>query len=48
MSQNWNEAYTEGNTPWDKGYASKPLQAFLKTHHLKGKVLVPDCCNSQD
>ncbi|MGK0176945.1 MAG: SAM-dependent methyltransferase [Lentimonas sp.] len=43
MSKDWNRAYSEGNTPWDKGYASPPLRAFLKTYRLEGRVLVPGC-----
>lgn len=43
MPKDWNHAYSEGNTPWDKGYASPPLHAFLKTSRLEGKVLVPGC-----
>lgn len=43
MPKDWNYAYAEGNTPWDKGYASPPLQAFLKSYRLEGKVLVPGC-----
>ncbi len=43
MAKDWNRAYAEGNTPWDKGQASPPLRAFLKTHRLEGNVLVPGC-----
>ena len=43
MSKNWNKAYAEGDTPWDKGYASPPLKAFLKTHRIEGTALVPGC-----
>ena len=30
MARDWNAAYEEGDTPWDKGYASPPLIEFLK------------------
>ena len=43
MPKDWNKAYAEGDTPWDKGYASPPLRAFLKTHRLEGNVVVPGC-----
>ena len=48
MSKDWNKAYAEGNTPWDKGYASPPLRAFLKTHRLEGRVIVPGCGSGYD
>ena len=48
MSKDWNKAYAEGNTPWDKGQASPPLRAFLKAHRLEGKVLVPGCGTGYD
>jgi methyl halide transferase len=43
MPKDWNKAYAEDNTPWDKGQASPPLRAFLQTHRIKGRVLVPGC-----
>jgi SAM-dependent methyltransferase len=48
MPKNWNQAYAEGNTPWDKGHASPPLKAFLQTCPLEGKVLVPGCGTGYD
>ena len=41
MARDWNAAYEEGDTPWDKGYASPPLIEFLKLQPISGRVLVP-------
>lgn len=48
MTKDWNQAYEAGETPWDKGYASPPLCEFLKTHSVKGRVLVPGCGTGHD
>lgn len=48
MSKDWNAAYANDETPWDKGYASPPLREFLKKHVLKGSVLVPGCGTGHD
>ncbi|MFN7343754.1 MAG: methyltransferase domain-containing protein [Prosthecobacter sp.] len=40
---NWDQAYQENFTPWDKGEPSPPLVAFLECHELTGRVLVPGC-----
>lgn len=48
MPKDWNRAYAEDNTPWDKGQASPPLRAFLQTHRIKGKALVPGCGTGYD
>lgn len=48
MSKDWNAAYANNDTPWDKGYASPPLRAFLKTYSLKGRALVPGCGTGHD
>lgn len=48
MSKDWDRAYAEDHTPWDKGQASPPLQAFLKGHCLDGRILVPGCGTGHD
>ena len=40
---NWDQAYQENFTPWDKGQPSPPLVAFLGRYELRGRVLVPGC-----
>ncbi len=40
---NWDQAYQDNFTPWDKGQPSPPLVAFFERHELKGCVLVPGC-----
>lgn len=39
----WNQAYQENFTPWDKGLPSPPLVEWLSSNTLSGKVLVPGC-----
>lgn len=48
MARDWERAYREGDTPWDKGRASPPLAAFLRTHRIAGQVLVPGCGTGHD
>ncbi len=48
MPKDWNAAYADNETPWDKGYASPPLRSFFKTYTLKGRVLVPGCGTGHD
>lgn len=43
MAKDWNAAYENDEIPWDKGMAAPPLQAFLATHPMRGRVLVPGC-----
>ena len=43
MPKDWNAAYESDDTPWDKGVAAPPLRAFLATHPMRGRVLVPGC-----
>lgn len=40
---NWDQAYQENFTPWDKGLPAPPLVEWLAQHPLSGKVLVPGC-----
>ncbi len=40
---NWDQAYQENFTPWDKGLPSPPLVEWLSRHSLSGRVLVPGC-----
>ncbi|MCF7786072.1 MAG: methyltransferase domain-containing protein [Prosthecobacter sp.] len=39
----WNQAYQENFTPWDKGLPSPPLVEWLTNNTLSGSVLVPGC-----
>ena len=48
MARDWNAAYEEGDTPWDKGCASPPLIEFLKLQSISGRVLVPGCGAGHD
>lgn len=48
MSRDWEQAYKEGETPWDKGYASPALCEFLKGQPVRGRVLVPGCGTGHD
>lgn len=41
--KDWEKAYQEGITPWDKGDASPPIADWLQEHTLKGKGLVLGC-----
>ncbi|MBI1227204.1 MAG: SAM-dependent methyltransferase [Bacteroidetes bacterium] len=43
LDQNyWEERYKEANTPWDIGYASPPLIAFLdQLENLDTRILIP-------
>lgn len=48
MTKDWNTAYENGDTPWDKGSASPPLLEFLKHQSISGRVLVPGCGTGHD
>lgn len=48
MSKNWDEAYAQGETPWDKGAAAPPLVDYLERHDITGRVLVPGCGTGHD
>lgn len=39
----WNQAYQENFTPWDKGLPAPPLAEWLEHNTLTGRVLVPGC-----
>lgn len=43
MAKDWNKAYEIGDTPWDKGYASPPLDSFISKYPIRGSILVPGC-----
>ena len=43
MNKDWDKAYQEGVTPWDKGYASPPLAQWLESHSLEGEGIVLGC-----
>lgn len=40
---NWDQAYQDNFTPWDKGAPSPPLVEWLARNPLPGRVLVPGC-----
>jgi SAM-dependent methyltransferase len=40
---NWDQAYQENFTPWDKGQPSPPLVEWLTRNKVSGRVLVPGC-----
>jgi SAM-dependent methyltransferase len=40
---NWDQAYQENFTPWDKGEPSPALVEFVERNELTGLVLVPGC-----
>lgn len=48
MPRDWNKAYEEDDTPWDKGYASPPLAEFFEARRIAGSVLVPGCGTGHD
>lgn len=39
----WNQAYQDNFTPWDKGLPSPPLVEWAASTTLSGRVLVPGC-----
>lgn len=48
VHQDWNEAYLRQDTPWDKGAAAPPLQEFLQSQPISGRVLLPGCGRGHD
>lgn len=44
----WEDLYQRGETGWDKGAPAPGLLAFLETHPLTGRVLVPGCGRGHD
>ncbi|MDQ8195453.1 methyltransferase domain-containing protein [Coraliomargarita sp. SDUM461004] len=48
MARDWEMAYEQNETPWDKGYASPPLLEFLQQNPILGRVLVPGCGTGHD
>lgn len=40
---NWDQAYQENFTPWDKGQPSPPLVDWFSRNKISGRVLVPGC-----
>jgi len=39
----WDQAYQENFTPWDKGAPSPPLVEWIARNKLSGPMLVPGC-----
>jgi len=48
MPRDWEAAYKNGDTPWDKGYAAPPLVEYLEGGRIDGRVLVPGCGAGHD
>lgn len=48
QTKDWDKAYEEEDTPWDKGMASPPLLEFLARQTISGRVLVPGCGTGHD
>ena len=48
MPRDWNSAYKNDDTPWDKGYAAPPLVEFLESRRVEGRTLVPGCGSGHD
>ncbi|MEM7790358.1 MAG: methyltransferase domain-containing protein [Verrucomicrobiota bacterium] len=48
MPKDWEAAYENDTTPWDKGYAAPPLSEFLETRSIAGDVLIPGCGTGHD
>lgn len=48
MAVDWNTAYAEGDTPWDKGAPAPPLREFLDRQPVRGRILVPGCGSGHD
>lgn len=46
--KDWEAAYANQDTPWDKGMAAPPLSEFLSKHTVCGTVLVPGCGAGHD
>jgi SAM-dependent methyltransferase len=44
----WEEMYKKGETFWDKGKPSPPLQQYLERHQLRGRALQPGCGRGHD
>jgi SAM-dependent methyltransferase len=43
MMTDWERCYTEGETPWNKGKPSPPMEQWVINHHPHGRALVPGC-----
>ena len=48
MHCDWEKRYQTGDAPWDKGGPHPELAAYLTTHPLSGRVLVPGCGPGHD
>ncbi|MGJ8638822.1 MAG: methyltransferase domain-containing protein [Opitutaceae bacterium] len=46
--KDWEAAYANDETPWDKGTPAPPLCEFLSTRSISGSVLVPGCGTGHD
>ena len=48
MSNEWDERYQHGDTPWEKGRAHPALLDFARLQPVHGRVLVPGCGHGHD
>jgi SAM-dependent methyltransferase len=48
MKIDWESCYVQGETPWDHGQPSPPLQAEVAQRPLRGRVLVIGCGPGHD
>jgi SAM-dependent methyltransferase len=46
--RDWEAAYVNDDTPWDKGTAAPPLRQFLARQTVSGLVAVPGCGTGHD
>jgi len=44
----WNQAYLDRNTPWDKGVASPVIEELLSEIPTDAKIVVPGCGTGND
>ena len=44
----WNQAYLDGNTPWDKGVPSPVIEELLSEIPTDAKIVVPGCGTGND
>ena len=47
-AKDWDQAYRDGDTPWNKGKASPPLMEWMNENNIDGQVLVLGCGEGHD
>lgn len=43
MTDYWEQRWTQGNTTWDHGRASPPLEDYVNRYEMRGSAVVPGC-----